>query len=187
LAERVFDDNMIPRIVNGYRQFLVERDAEAVSRRDSAKASLEKTKKELRNLVSLMAKSGSDTMLEMLCEMEAQKTQLEYNYAKLCEKLKCEAIVEDEFTEIFQKARNILKNGELSTAKLLVERFIHQVVQYAGRIEIAFSFGLCIDPLKEEKIPQNLPPTCCSAVIARKTTLKRVVFHGGDGVNRTHG
>jgi site-specific DNA recombinase len=185
LAERIFDDNMIPRIVNGYRQFLVERDADAVSRRDSLKASLEKTKKELRNLVSLMAKSGSDTMLEMLRELESQKAQLEYDYKSLCEELKCEAINEEEFTQAFRKARSMLKSGELSTAKLLVERFIQQVVLYDDRIEIAFNFGLHVDPLKEEKIPQNPPSTSNSAVITRKTTHKRVVFRGGDRANRT--
>jgi hypothetical protein len=82
---------------------------------------------------------------------------------------------EQEFREAFQKARELLKTGELSTAKMLVGRFVHQVVLYADRIEIAFNFGLPIDPI-DEKTPRDQPLTGNPAAVTGKRSYPELAI-----------
>jgi soluble cytochrome b562 len=121
---------------------------------DAVKKQLAQTAKEIENIVSVIAKTGSEALIERLNETERSKKELEYRYEKLSDETGAYLIDADRLTDAFKKARQLLKTGELKQTKAMIERYVKQIVIYHDRIEVFLNLGVDTD-FRIEKDKEN--------------------------------
>lgn len=63
LSEYIFNDSLIPKLVSEFKRFQMEQNAEAIEARDNLKKRIRTVTKEIDNIVNVIAKTGSDTLV----------------------------------------------------------------------------------------------------------------------------
>ena len=140
LADYVYDDRMIPKLIAEYEHYLLNRDKDAVSAREALKKRLHGIDKEIGNIVSVIAKTASDALVSRLNALEAEKKEIEYRVAKLFENTGVQTISEAKIKTAFKRARQLLSTGELKSTKVIIERYVEKVVIYEDKIELMLNF-----------------------------------------------
>ena len=140
LAQYVFDEKIIPKLVSEYRQYQVGKNSDIVRRRDNLSKRLVELKKEINNLVGLVTKTGSAALAEKLTEIENEKIEVECSYNQVCDECDVKEVTIEQLRESFIKARKLLENGQLSTTKKLVELYIDRVLIFENHVEVFFNF-----------------------------------------------
>lgn len=95
--------------------------------------------KQISNIVNVVARTGSTALTDKLKELEQEKAEKSYLLSSLQEQLHSVKIDNESLKKAFQKAKNLLKNGNLATQKLIVNTYVNCVKLYPDRIEIIFN------------------------------------------------
>lgn len=85
LADHIYDERKIPSIFGSYEKYLRSRDKDKICLIDSIKNQIAQINKEIKNIVTVVAKTGSEALIERLTENEHTKKELEYRFDKLSE------------------------------------------------------------------------------------------------------
>lgn len=150
LAQKVFDPELIPQLTKAYKNYLTSRHSDTIARLEGYTRQLKDIDKEIANLVSFIAKSGSDSVASTLTQMEAKRAEIAYAIDKINDELDAKAVNEEELTRAFNYARELFISGQLITSRKLVERFVHRVIMFHDHIEIYYNFGFSIEPIKRQ-------------------------------------
>ncbi len=200
LAQYLFSDDKIPKLLSGYEDYLRSRDSEAIAKRKNFRERIGQISKEIENIVSVVAKTGSDALVERLGQLEQEKKETEYRLTKLELDAQICRVTEDDLKEAFKKARQMLKSGGLSNTKALIERYIHQVLIFPESIEVQLNFGFDVSDgggeSKDSAAPDSgdektEPPSAGVQTIAHGDSVFCVPqygncgFRGGEGGTRT--
>jgi hypothetical protein len=197
LAQYLFSDDKIPKLLSGYEDYLRSRDSEAIAKRKNFRERIGQISKEIENIVSVVAKTGSDALIERLGQLEQEKKETEYRLTKLELDAQICRVTEDDLKEAFKKARQMLKSGGLSNTKALIERYIHQVIIFPESIEVQLNFGFDVsdgggEP-KDSAAPDDgnektEPPSAGRQTIAHRDSVSDLPqnvncgFRGGEGM-----
>ena len=163
LSNVVFDDALIPLLKNGYSQYLASQNGEGLSMQQSLKKEIADIKKQMDNIMRVIANNASDALVDKLNELDSHKKGHEQRLQELQSKHNVVEISEAELAHSFKQAREMLKNGSLSSVKALIERYIKQITIDGEKIEIQFSLNVnsrvnyySADRLRiKRKIPQT--------------------------------
>ncbi|MGN1110069.1 MAG: recombinase family protein, partial [Oscillospiraceae bacterium] len=138
LAEYVFTDGMIPRIMEDYNRYLENRVGSSAKRLEQCKNSLREVELKINKTVDLLIDVGSAALKNRLSELEKQKAGLEKDISTLVGLLAANRVTEKELKCVFAEIRGALTAGTLANAKQLVDTYIHDVV-YPDRIVVIFN------------------------------------------------
>lgn len=111
--------------------------------------------KQINNIVNVVAQTGSTALTDKLKELEQVKAEKLYVLSSLQEQLYSVRIDDNSLKMAFQKAKNVLKNGNLATQELIVNTYVNCVKLYPDKIEIVFNLMpnyTVKDTLSKEKI-----------------------------------
>lgn len=139
LAQYVFEEKLIPKLISEYRKYQINKNSEVVKTRDNLSKRLNELKKEINNIVGLVTKTGSASLAEKLIEIENEKTNVECRYNQICSECNVKEVSAEELKDSFMRARKLLENGQLSTTKKLVELYIDKVLIFESHVEIFFN------------------------------------------------
>lgn len=139
LSKYVFDDKIVPKIAAEYKNYQISKNADILKTRDNLSKRLNELKKEINNLVGLLAKTGSAALAEKLTEIENEKIEVECRYNQVCDECDVKEVGVEELNKSFLKARKLLENGQLSTTKKLIELYIDRVLIFESRVEVFFN------------------------------------------------
>lgn len=139
LAEYVFTDGMIPRIMEDYNNYLDNRVGSSAKRLEQCKNSLREVDLKINKTVDLLIDVGSAALKNRLSELEKQKAGLEKDISTLVGLLAANRVTEKELKCVFAEIRRALTAGTLANAKQLVDTYIHDVVVYPDRIVVIFN------------------------------------------------
>ncbi|HEX9062222.1 MAG TPA: recombinase family protein [Clostridia bacterium] len=140
LADYVFNTILIPKLINEYSRFEMEKDSITIKKQASLKKRLAEIKKEISNLLVLASKVASESLVQKLEELEKEKNILQDQLEEVNDKVNSNKISEEEFSEIFNKAYDYIRDGCLSTTKSLVEIFVERVLVYETHIKVMFKY-----------------------------------------------
>lgn len=140
LSEYVFDERLISKLVKEYVAYQNSTNSDVIEKKESIKSRLNEVTREAKNLINIMAKTGSNMMLERITELEEEKSILQASYEKICFDNSTPDITEDELTDRFNQAKSMLKYGTLSDTKKLIELFVNKVNVFSDRVEVIFNF-----------------------------------------------
>ncbi len=111
--------------------------------------------KQINNIVNVVAQTGSTALTDKLKELEQKKAENSYLLSSLQEQLHSVKIDNESLKKAFQKAKNLLRNGNLATQKLIVNTYVNCVKLYSDKIEIIFNLMqnyTVQDSLSKEKL-----------------------------------
>ena len=172
LAQKVFDPELIPKLNDAYRKYLLSRDSYKLAEIETCRKQLKDIDKEIANLISFIAKSASEAVAAELNSLEAKKTELQFALNRLETELNSRNVSEIELTKAFNYARELFISGQLVSTRKLVERFIHEVVVYPDRVHIYYNFGFSLEPLKHEidteAVKRRLPRRASALAMLQK-------------------
>jgi len=157
LSDFIFSDEQIPYIVANYNKYILSKDSELISQMEELKDHLKEIEKDINSIVALLVKTSSDALLDRLSELEEQKKDITKRYNKLVDDTDIPQIDSKQIKEVFKQARKLLKDGQLTTIKRLIERYVNKVVVYPDHIYVEFNLGLDINLDIKKEIPQNTP------------------------------
>ena len=198
LSEYVFDERLIFKLVKEYVAYQNSTNSDVIAKKESIKSRLNEVAREAKNLINIMAKTGSNMILERITELEEEKSILQASYEKICFDNSTPDITEDELSERFNQAKSMLKYGTLSETKKLIELFVNKVNVFSDRVEVIFNFHPDLIPyetfdikkdcLHNEKQEENDESPSDEDELTYKMEVSTLVggyCGGGDG-SRTH-
>ena len=185
LANLVFSDNIIPKLVEGYRQHLVDQNKSWLTVQEALTSQIASIQRDMDSIMEVIIKTSSDALVSKLNDLDAQKQALIQSLRKYQEDFSTIGPSEEELSRSFRLAREMLKAGELPTVKALVERYVHRVIVNGGNIEIQFNLNMSsrvvtysADSSKKEK-PHPLRQEVIEVISFAPTTM--LATSGGAG------
>ena len=142
LADKVFDESILPDILDKYNKYVQERHSDVKNLISTLKNKIETADKGIKNIVKVVMETGSSALNNKLQELEAEKRNLELALNEANNKLASVTIDAKSLKNAFKRAKQMLKSGNLSNRKALVERYVNSVTIYKNEIIIEFNvFG----------------------------------------------
>jgi len=141
LANYIYNDKLIPKLVESYREYQMERNSEFIRKCKGVKERLDAVKKDIDNLVVLIVKMPtSESLANKLNENELEKNQLEIEYDRLIRGSDYNELSIEDFKKSFHNARSLMEEGKVSTTKRLIEMYVDKVVVYNDHVDVIFKF-----------------------------------------------
>ena len=140
LSKHIFDDKLIDRLAESYKKYQESKSSDTITTRDDLKTRISEIATQIDNLVGVIIKSGSAVLAQKLSEIEVEKIYLEAEYNQICEVYEIQEITIEKLTESFDMARELLKAGELSATKKLIELYVDRVTVYKNHVDVLFKF-----------------------------------------------
>ena len=138
--QNIFDDKLIDRLAESYKKYQESKSSDTITTRDDLKTRISEMATQIDNLVGVIVKSGSAVLAQRLSEIEVEKIYLEAEYNQICEVYEIQEITIEKLTESFDMARELLKAGELSATKKLIELYVDRVTVYKNHVDVMFKF-----------------------------------------------
>lgn len=139
LADYFFDESVLNDLSKAYNEYIASQDTSLNRRIQGIEDDLSDINKQINNIVNVVAQTGSTALTDKLKELEQEKAEKSYVLSSLQEQLHSEKIDDDSLKKAFQKAKNMLKNGNLATQKLIINTYVNCVKLYPDKIEIVFN------------------------------------------------
>lgn len=140
LTEYIFNENLIPNLVLRYKQYYLEKNSALLRRQENLRKRLNEIKKEINNLIILASKVASEALVQKLSDLEIEKNNIEEQYKNVASNNELDEQYNEKFAESFQQAKVLMKNGELTTIKKLIESLLDKVVVYENYINVFFKY-----------------------------------------------
>jgi hypothetical protein len=120
----------------------MEQNSDGVSVQKTIKIKLAEVQKEIDNIVSVIVKTSSDSLMEKLNELDSRKKDLTDQLRRLEANCDIKEFTEEELLYSFRQARELLRSGNLSTVKLLVERYVQKIIINGEYIEVQLNLNV---------------------------------------------
>ena len=151
LADYVFNDRMIPNIVDSYNKYLRERNGSELHKLDVLRNDLRGINSKISNIAELLIEKKSKTLLSKLDEYERKADVIKTEIKEIEDNCSVMSVTEDELRRQFAAIRQRMRNGEAANIRHLIEQFVHRVNVYPEKIEVIFNFY----PDKVKYIPRT--------------------------------
>lgn len=151
LTDYVHKDDVIPKIVEKYKEYQFSKNSDLVWDRDNLSNRLNEITSEIDNLIIMASKVASEALVKRLTELEFEKAQIEADYSQIYDENDMFDVTIEKLTESFIMARSLLNVGKLSTIKKLIELYIDRVTVYKNHVNVSFKFhpGISIEKYLE--------------------------------------
>ena len=140
LAQYIFNDKLIPKLVIAYEKYQLSKNSEIIKKRDGLKKRLLKISKEIDNLLILASKVASESLAKKLSELEVEKIKVDAKFNDISSENQMHEVTVEELTDNFMQARQLLTSGKLTTTKKLIELYIDRVTVYEDHVNVTFKF-----------------------------------------------
>jgi len=188
LANVVFNDDIISELKDGYSRYIAEQNKEAFDAIKSVKKQISEVQGEMDNIICVVAKTASDALVGALNQKDAHKKDLERRLKELQKQCEAKEISEEEIMRSFRQAREMLKSGELSTVRSLIERYVKKITISGEDVEIEFNLTVntrVVTYSGVHKTPDKRK-TPHSAVLFFPQPFRLAVLGGEGGVKKSH-
>jgi len=161
LANMVFNDSLIPKLVKGYHQYLIDHNKESNAIQDLLCGKIADLKRDMDSIMGVIIKTSSDALVAKLNTLDGQKQELLKKLHKIQDDSNIKGPSAEELTYAFRQAKEMLRTGQLPTVKALIERYVHKVIVTDKNIEVQFNLNLSsrvviypADLNRQKEIPQ---------------------------------
>lgn len=139
LANKVFDDKMLPEVIGRYNEFAASKNTELTSTIAMIENKIVEVEKSVANIVNVIMQTGSAALSDKLKELECDKAKLEQALQEKERELSNMAVDEKILKQAFKKARKMLESGTLSNKKVIIDRYVNQIIMHRDKIVIEFN------------------------------------------------
>ena len=146
---------MIPKLCDRINAFLKDKNSDVDLSMKSYKTRLKDVTRQIDNLVSVIAETGSKAVIERLNILEKERILIENQVETLNAKISQATISKETITILFGQAKKLFENGTLESSKKLINLFVEKVIIYKDRIEIKLNILPDDNPRKTAKTDNN--------------------------------
>jgi hypothetical protein len=132
---------MVERIAGYYSQYCESMDRDKKEHVEGLVRKQKELVRDIETLVDMITKTQSEALLGRLSRLEDEKKEVEAELADMKRESDLHAVSERDIRNAFNSAKVLLRKGELSNLKKLVEVFIKQITIYNDGILIEFNFA----------------------------------------------
>jgi len=136
LADRVFDERLLPRLLEAYSAYISEGQSAYRSERDSLRSRMDELNRGIGNIVNIMVETGSAALAEKLRELESSKAVVQDQLTRLELQNSKKPVDPVRLRLAFRKAREQLKSGSLINRREIVDAYVQGVTIFPEEIEI---------------------------------------------------
>ncbi|MBQ3562304.1 MAG: recombinase family protein, partial [Clostridia bacterium] len=151
----MFSKDVIPKLYDRINTFLKDKNSDVDLSMKSYKTRLKEVKRQIDNLVSVIAETGSKSVVERLNELEKEKILIENQIETLNAKISQATISKETISILFGQAKRLFENGTLESSKKLIDLFVEKVIIYKDHIEIKLNILPDDNPRKTVKNDNN--------------------------------
>ncbi len=141
LADRVFNEKLLPEIIEKYNEFALSKNSEFMTMQKEIKNKLSETEKGISNIVNIMVSTGSPALAEKLRELEETKATLEASLSDINRRISQMTISPDKIKTAFRKAKKLLQSGDLKNKKAIAQQYVKQVTVFKEKLIIEFNIS----------------------------------------------
>lgn len=140
LSEIMFSPASIPKLMKKYQAQKELRNKELTVELRALRRREKEVDKRIQNILSMIeGGEGNQILLSRLDELEKQKSEIVENLSKEEEKIGTQKMDPEKLKKLFEKARELLKSGNLAATKRLIEMFVEKIVVNSDDILIRFN------------------------------------------------
>lgn len=141
LSEKVFNKDILPTIIEKYNDFAMSKNSEFILMKKELESKIAEIDKGINNIVNIIVSTGSAALTDKLKELEATKAQLQESLKEAEQKISEMSIDANKLKSAFNKAKRMLKSGELKNRKAIVQQYIKEVVVYKDKITVEYNIS----------------------------------------------
>ncbi len=139
LADKVFDERVLPEVISKYNEFAASKNTELISSITMIKDKIAETEKGIANIVNVIMQTGSVALSDKLKELECDKANFEQTLHEKEQALSEMTVDEKVLKQAFKKAKKMLESGTLSNKKAIIDRYVKQITLHRDKIVIEFN------------------------------------------------
>lgn len=141
LSEKVFNESILPDIIEKYNDFALNKNSEFVLRQREIKERIKETEKGISNIVDLVVSTGSAALTDKLKELEITKSQLQESLLETEQKISEMTIDANKLKLALRKAKKMLGSGTLKNRKAIVQQYVKEVRIYKDRVIVEYNIS----------------------------------------------
>ncbi len=151
ISSVIFNDALIPKLYERINAYAAERESSTHSQKLRIEAQLKELNRQIDNLVSVIAKTGSQAVLDRLNSHEKEKALLDNELGRINRELRKKHISRNTMKILFGRAKSLFAAGTFDSEKQLIDLFVEKVDVYRGKIVIKLNILPDGDPPKAHK------------------------------------
>lgn len=136
LARVIFNPETIDEIIRSYSSFSEKNNKAEFEKQEAIRKNISAVKLKITNLVSVMANTGSSTLVSALEELEQEQRKLEGDLANKLTGTAATFVDEDKIRKAYALAREQFLNGTLKERQLLINHYVNKVVIFEDNVEV---------------------------------------------------
>lgn len=139
LADVLFDKSRIPAVIEEYNRSAADNLDSGRSERKAIQKLISRTEKEIENLVSVIAASGSAALAAGLEKKEMELTQLKNQLDDMNRKSTELHIDNEQLIRVFNHGRELLLSGKLPKLKKLINLYVERIDIYPDVVNVTLN------------------------------------------------
>ena len=156
LADILFDKRRIPEVIKEYNKSASENRDNGKAERKTTQKLISRTEKEIENLVSVIASSGSAALTSGLEKKENELSQLKWQLDKLNRQSAELHIDNNQLIRAFNYSRELLQSGKLPKLKQLINLYVERIDIYPDMVNVTLNImGGMLAQSDDKKLPNS--------------------------------
>ena len=139
LADVLFDKNRIPAVIKEYNKSAADNLDSGKSERKAIQRLICRTEKEIENLVSVIASSGSAALAAGLEKKEADLVRLKNQLDDMNRQSTEPHVDNEQLIRVFNHSRELLMSGKLPKLKKLINLYVERIDIYPDVVNVTLN------------------------------------------------
>ncbi len=132
----VLSDEKIPTLVKKYQDYYAMKLGGADGELNTLRSRIKEAECKIKNLVSVIASTGSTALLSALTEQESEKARLESELVIAESNLRASVLTEEEITAAYKNARELFLEGSVEAKRQLISLYLDKVLVFDDYVEV---------------------------------------------------
>lgn len=171
ILRTVLSEERIPSLVERYKEYYYKRISTIDNETEVLRAGIFESEAKIKNLVSVITKSGSPALLSALEEAEAEKMRLTIELQETENNIRASVLDEKSIANAYRKAKSLFLDGSTEEKRQLVNLYLDKVLVFDEYVEVYVN-----------ALPQNIRDNLIKKNRNPNETVEIADFFGrGDG------
>ena len=140
LAEVLFDERRLEGVINEYNKLVHSNEGESASELKSLKSTIKRTRKEIDNIVGIIASTGSASLTAALYEREKRLAMLQEKKREIEARQVTIETNRDDIIEAFRRGREMLLSGTIPHLRQLIQLYVSRIDVYPDHITATLNY-----------------------------------------------
>ncbi len=171
----ILSEDKIPALVERYKEFQCQKLSSVDNEVETIQNNIATCETQIKNLVSVIAKSGSTALLSALSELEDEKLKLTTELEVIKNNINLPDLDETQIIEAYKKARTLFLNGSTEEKRQLVNLYLDKIFVYDEYVEVY------VNALPQNLLVNLIKSTSKSSkneIIVDDLNMNNIVYYG---------